>query len=429
MNISFLTNEYPPHIYGGAGVHADHLSRALAKLDDQRHRVHILCFGDQREDFATLKVEGVRQTFNFPFQDSRHQKLLDTLYRNILMTGFVKESDIVHCHTWYTYLAGCLIKQVFGVPLVLTTHSLEPQRPWKEEQLGSAYRASAWLEKTAYENADGVIAVSRAMKRAVHDLYGVPFKKIRIIPNGIDTDQYQPMFNPALLTSYQINPDQPFVLFVGRITRQKGILHLINSIKYFLPDIQVVLCAGAPDTEEMGREVSERVEKERTETSNNIIWIDRWVPQAHIIPLFSHASVFICPSIYEPFGIVNLEAMACGTPVVASAIGGIPEVVVSGKTGWLVPFELGDSQDQEPRDPEQFSKDLATAVNRLLRSPEKREEMGLRARERVKKLFSWESVALKTLAFYRELIEPLPPPQRILGASCKSSSSLEVVSS
>lgn len=406
MNILFLTNEYPPHIYGGAGVHADHLSRALAVLEDRRHRLHILCFGTQQKDQDNIRVDGVCEPIEFAFQDSRHHKLLDTLYRNIMMIGLVKGPDIIHCHTWYTYLAGCLIKQMFGVPMVLTTHSLEPQRPWKEEQLGPGYRASAWLEKTAYENADGVIAVSRSMKRDVRDLYGVPFRKIRLIPNGIDTDQYRPTFDPELLASYRINPDRPFVLFVGRITRQKGILHLIHAIQYLLPGIQVVLCAGAPDTETMGREVAEGVKRAQTETSRPVIWIDGWVSQAHLIRFLSHASVFVCPSIYEPFGIVNLEAMACGTPVVASSVGGIPEVVVPGKTGWLVPLEPKDAHNQEPRDPEQFSKDLAAAVNRLLLSPEEREGMGLRARERVKKLFSWESVALKTLAFYGELVKP-----------------------
>lgn len=319
------------------------------------------------------------------------------------MTSSVRETDIVHCHTWYTHLAGCLIKEIFGIPLVITTHSLEPQRPWKEEQLGSAYRASTWIEKTAYQNADGIIAVSQSMKTGVHDLYQVPFEKIRVIPNGIDVHQYQPTLNPAVLRLYQINPDKPFILFVGRISRQKGIIHLINAIKYLLSGIQIVLCAGAPDTEEIGKEMTERVEEAQTQTQNDIIWIRQWIPKSDLIVLYSHAFLFICPSIYEPFGIINLEAMACGTPVVASAVGGIPEVVIHGETGLLVPFEPINTQSWELREPEKFSKDLANAVNGLLSSPEKVKTMGAKSRERVKKHFSWKSIAHQTLEFYKEL--------------------------
>ncbi|MEW6375501.1 MAG: glycogen synthase [Thermodesulfobacteriota bacterium] len=403
MRITLLTNEYPPHVYGGAGVHVEYLSQGLANLEGGKHEIHILCFGDQKEHSANKMVEGIQGTFDFPFQDSRHQKLLETLFQNLIMTGSLREIDIVHCHTWYTHLAGSLIKEIYNVPLVITTHSLEPHRPWKEEQLGSAYQVTTWLEKTAYQNADGVIAVSQPMKRGVHDLYKVPFKKIRIIPNGIDTNQYRPTPNPALLRSYKINPDQPFLLFVGRISRQKGIIHLVNAIKYLSPGIQVVLCAGAPDTEEIDREMVERVRKARTETPNDILWIPQWVSKSHLISLYSHASVFVCPSVYEPFGIVNLEAMACGTPVVASAVGGIPEVVVPGETGLLVSFEPIDFNHWEPRDPEQFSKDLATTINSLFLPPERIRGMGLKARERVEKQFSWKSIAQQTLAFYREL--------------------------
>lgn len=403
MKITLLTNEYPPHVYGGAGVHVEYLSQELVHLEEGKHQIQILCFGDQKEHSANLTVEGIHETFDFPFQDSRHRKLLDTLFWNIIMTGSMNKTDIVHGHTWYTHLAGCLIKQMFDIPLMITTHSLEPHRPWKEEQLGSAYKASAWLEKTAYENADGVITPSQSMKMAVHDLYKVPFEKIRIIPNGIDVNQYRPTFNPEILTSYQIDPDKPFILFVGRITRQKGIFYLVNAIKYLSPGIQIVLCAGAPDTEEIGREMEEKVKKARTQTQNEIVWIPRWVPRTHLITLYSHASVFVCPSVYEPFGIINLEAMACETPVIASAVGGIPEVVVSGENGLLVPFDPIDKNNWEPRDPERFSKDLASTVNSLLRSPEKIRVMGLKARERVEKEFSWKNIAQQTLAFYKEL--------------------------
>ncbi len=403
MKIVLLTNEYPPHVYGGAGVHVEYLAREFARLEGERQDIHILCFGEQKGHFDNVAVEGVRLAFDFPFQDLRHQKLLDTLFRNLIMAGSVKEADIVHCHTWYTHLAGCLMKQIFEIPLAITVHSLEPQRPWKEEQLGSAYHAAGWIEKTAYENADGVIAVSKSMKMAVHDLYKVPFERIEVIPNGIDLNEYKPTFDPKVLASYRIDPHKPFLLFVGRITRQKGLIHLIRAIRWLDPGIQVVLCAGAPDTREIGEEMAEKVKEARSETTNEIVWIDQWVPRAHLVRLFSHASLFVCPSVYEPFGIINLEAMACETPVVASAVGGIPEVVVSGETGWLIPFEPIDADHMEPAEPEEFSRDLAAAINHLFRSPEAAEAMGLKARERVEKHFSWESVARQTLDFYRRL--------------------------
>jgi starch synthase len=403
MRITILTNEYPPHVYGGAGVHVDYLSKELAKLEEGKHKIHILCFGDQRESAANLTVEGVPSIPGPSLKELSHQKLLDTLFRNVIMAGSVKETDLVHCHTWYTHLAGCLIQQVIDVPLILTTHSLEPDRPWKKEQLGPAYRASTWLEKTAYQNANGVIAVSQWMKKEVHDLYQVSFEKIRVIPNGIDIDQYRPNFNPSLVASYGIDPDQPYLLFVGRITRQKGIIHLIRAIPYISPGVQIVLCAGAPDTEEIGKEMAKKVEEVRTQTRNEVIWIRQWVPKSHIVVLYSHASLFVCPSIYEPFGIINLEAMACETPVVASAVGGIPEVVVHDETGLLVPFETIEPDQFEPRDPEKFSKDLASGINHLLSSPEKIREMSLKARERVEKRFNWKSIALQTLDFFKEL--------------------------
>jgi starch synthase len=403
MRITLMTNEYPPYVYGGAGVHVDYLSRELVKLEEGKHKIDILCFGDQKEYAANKTVEGIAPIPSLSIQDSCHQKLLDTLFRNILMTGSVKETDIVHCHTWYTHLAGSLIKQIYNVPLVLTTHSLEPQRPWKKEQLGSGYGASTWIEKTAYQNADGVIAVSRSMRMGVRECYQVPIEKIRVIPNGIDTNQYRPTFNPPLLTSYQINPDKPFLIFVGRITLQKGIVHLVNAIKYLSPGIQVVLCAGAPDTKEIGKEMEERVMEARTQTQNEIIWIRQWVSKSDLITLYSHASIFVCPSIYEPLGIVNLEAMACGTPVIASAVGGIPEVVVHGETGRLISFEPIGPNNFEPMEPETFSKDLANAINSLQSSPEEIRTMGAKSRERVEKHFSWKSIAQQTLEFYKGL--------------------------
>ena len=405
MHIAILTNEYPPHVYGGAGVHVEYLTRELARLDDGRHTVQVLSFGDQDLRQDNLSVRGVRGDCPIPTRDPRHRKLMDTLVRDLVMAGSLDDIDIVHCHTWYTHLAGCLVKQLTGAALVLTTHSLEPHRPWKVEQLGTAYNASSWIERTAYQNADGVVAVSEAMKADVHDLYGVPHEKIRVIHNGIDLEQYRPTRNPAVLSRYGIDPDKPFVLFVGRITRQKGIIHLVNAIKDIRPGVQVVLCAGAPDTEEIGREMAEHVEQARRESANPIVWIAQIVPKEDIIPLYTHADIFICPSVYEPFGIINLEAMACGTPVVASAVGGIKEVVVPEETGLLIPIEARGVTDFEPKEPEKFARDLAAAVNRLLDNAELRQQMGLRSRERVKRYFSWTSIARWTCDFYCDLIQ------------------------
>jgi len=405
MRIVILTNEYPPYVYGGAGVHVEYLGRELAMLEDRAHDIQVLCFGDQHAQEGNLTVEGIDSYFQPPTQNPHHQKFLETMGRNIVMAGSVAQADIVHGHTWYSHLAGCLLKPLLGVPLVLTTHSLEPHRPWKVEQLGTAYHASSWVERTAYQNADGVIAVSEAMRRDVHALYEVPLEKIRVIHNGIDVHLYKPTPNPSVLQSYHIDPTTPYVLFVGRITRQKGIMHLINAIKDIRPRVQVVLCAGAPDTPALGAEMATRVEQARRASPHEIIWVPQMVPRADVIVLYTHASIFVCPSVYEPFGIINLEAMACETPVVASAIGGIPEVVVQGETGLLVPFEPVSPQNFEPMAPEQFSKDLASAVNRLLDDPATMREMGMKARERVERSFSWTSIAQRTLEFYRELTQ------------------------
>ena len=405
MRIAILTNEYPPHIYGGAGVHVEYLTRELARVEDGNHAIEILCFGDQRESEGNLTVHGVKPIGTLPFQDPRHAKFQDTMLRNLEMAGLLKDVDVVHCHTWYTHLAGCLVKQLTGARLVLTTHSLEPHRPWKVEQLGTAYNASSWVERTAYENADGVIAVSASMREDVHSLYGVPSGKIRVIHNGIDLNQYRPKPDPAVLAKYQVDPGRPFVLFVGRITRQKGIIHLVEAIKSIRPGVQVVLCAGAPDTPEIGREMAERVERARLETENPIVWIPEIVPKAEIIALYTHASLFVCPSVYEPFGIINLEAMACGTPVVASAVGGIIEVVVPGKTGLLVPVDARGGADFEPKDPARFAADFAEAINKLLDDPDRLKEMGARSRERVEHFFSWTSIARWTMDFYWDLVQ------------------------
>ncbi|MGQ0713422.1 MAG: glycogen synthase [Gemmatimonadaceae bacterium] len=405
MRIALFTNEYPPNVYGGAGVHVEYLSRELARADGGAHSIDVLCFGDQREDRGNLRVRGLAPTLGFAAQDPRHTKLLDALLRDLAMVGAVESPDIVHCHTWYSHLGGCLARPLTGAALVLTTHSLEPHRPWKVEQLGSAYHASTWIERTAYENADGVIAVSKAMKDDVQSLYGVPPERVRVIHNGIDPDEYQPRPAPHALRRLGIDPDLPIVLFVGRITRQTGILHLVRAIRHLAEGMQVVLCAGAPDTQAISTEMTALVAEAKRSSKTGIVWIPEMLPKEEVIALYTHAAVFVCPSVYEPFGIINLEAMACETPVVASAVGGIPEIVVPGETGLLVPFETEGGESPEPRDPERFSRDLAAAINDLMAAPDRRSHMGTAARKRVLSEFSWTHIALLTLGFYRELVE------------------------
>jgi glycogen synthase len=403
MKIALLTNEYPPNVYGGAGVHVEYLTRELAKLDDGAHQINVFSFGDQREDHGNLRVHGVQPIGEAPATDERHVKFLQTLQRDIVMAGLVEEADVVHCHTWYSHLAGCLVKQLAGAHLVLTTHSLEPHRPRKVEQLGTAYHGSSWIERTAYENADGVVAVSNAMAEDVCTLYDVDPDRVRTIYNGIDLNQYRPRPDEEVLRQHGVDPDTPYVLFVGRITRQKGILHLVNALQYLDGDVQVVLLAGAPDTDEIEQEMTDRVKRARATSEAEITWIAEMLPKDDVIAFYSHADVFVCPSVYEPFGIINLEAMACETPVVASAVGGIPEIVVPGETGLLVAFDAVGDGDADPADPAQFSRDLAGAVNELLADPDRRHDMAQASRERVEQVFSWTAIARQTLDFYRSL--------------------------
>jgi len=403
MHIAILTKEYPPHVYGGAGVHVEYLTRELEKLNEGK--IRILCFGGQQEIYGRREVTGVGPCSPLPVHDKRLHSLLDTLTRDAAMIGALQKADIIHCHTWYPCLAGCLLKAMLKVPLVLTTHSLEPNRPWKREQLGTGYDASLWLERTAYGEADGVIAVSGAMRQDVHRIYGVPMERIELIHNGIDEERYRPVEKPDVLKHYGIDASRPYVLMVSRMTRQKGIPHFLDAAKHLEPGVQIVMCASAPDTAEYMEEIAVKVSRMRGETGNRILWISETVPIEALIALYSQAALFVCPSIYEPFGIINLEAMACETPVVASAVGGIPEVVVEGVTGRLVSFEPVSADNPEPKDPDCFARNLADAINILVASPELLKKMAAAARKRVEEHFTWKAVARKTLAFYKKSIE------------------------
>jgi alpha-maltose-1-phosphate synthase len=402
MRIALFTNEYPPNVYGGAGVHVEYLARELARLhaDDS---VDVFSFGEQSDDHGNLRVRGIPAGAPLSARDPRHARLLDALMRDLAMVGAVDAPDIVHCHTWYSHLAGCLAAPLTDARLVLTTHSLEPHRPWKAEQLGSAYNATVWIERTAYQNAHGIIAVSQAMKEDVQSLYDVSPDRVRVIHNGIDLDEYSHRSDPDTLRRLGIDPDLPFVLFVGRITRQKGILYLVKALRMLPPGVQVVLCAGSPDTEEIGREMAALVEEARRDAAATIIWLPTMLPKADTITLYSHAAVFVCPSVYEPFGIINLEAMACETPVVAAAVGGIPEIVVDGETGTLVHFEAQRNGSPDPADPDRYIRDLGNAIHGLLEDPDRRTDMAAAARRRVVDHFSWQSIAAQTRAFYHDL--------------------------
>jgi glycogen synthase len=329
---------------------------------------------------------------------------LKALQTCLAFTGQEINADVVHCHTWYTHFGGILAKILYALPLAVTVHSLEPLRPWKREQLGRGYDLSSWVERTTLEMADAVIAVSRSTAMDVERLFRIEPEIITVIPNGIDTDEYAPVTDEESLASYGIDPTRPYVLFVGRMTWQKGLRHLLDAIPYLLPDVQVVLCAGAADTPEMAQELEVTVSK-LLQQRHGVIWIPTMLPRRTTITLYSHAAVFCCPSIYEPFGLINLEAMACETPVVASAVGGIPEVVVDGETGYLVDPDLSMTPPYEPRHPQQFAHDLAEAMNRLLTDSTLRQHMGQRGRLHVEQHFSWRAVAQHTLELYRRLCQ------------------------
>lgn len=401
MKIAMFTNEFPPNIYGGAGVHVDFLTAELAKMG----KVEVRCYGDQSENSRGMTVRGVNNTLVMPeMKDTPRDKMFANMYRDVEMARSTPEADIIHCHTWYTHLAGIFAREMLQVPLILTTHSLETHRPWKVEQLGNGYFLSRWIERHAYQSADGIIAVSEQMRRDVIEAYEVQERKVKVIHNGIDPEFYQPTMDAELLEEYGIDPKVPFVLFVGRITRQKGISQLIAAARHFNRNCQVVFCAGAPDTKEIAEETEELMAGLRADREG-VILISEMLPREKVRVLYSHARVFACPSLYEPFGIINLEAMACQTAVVGSKIGGIPEIIVDGITGFLVPLEGVSRTDFNPSNPKAFQKDFADKVNMLLEDEVLANGMGRAGRERVLEKFSWESIARTTYKYYEEVID------------------------
>ncbi|WP_179020132.1 glycogen synthase [Winogradskyella forsetii] len=401
MKALFFTREFPPYVYGGAGVHVEYLAGELAKLME----VEVRAFGDQDSSSKNLSVKGFPyENLDFDNAEDKLKAIFKTLSTDLLMNADPIDADIVHCHTWYSHFAGILAKLCYGVPLVVTTHSLEPLRPWKREQLGRGYDASSWIEKTAIEMADCLIAVSEETKEDVLKHFDVDEHKVEVVYNGIDLEQYVVVDDTSVLEEYNIDKNKPYVLFVGRITRQKGIIHLVNAIKYIDKDTQVILCAGAPDTPEIGKEMEDAV-KEASKTRDNIVWIDKMLDKKDVIQLYSHADVFCCPSIYEPFGIINIEAMACQTAVVASAVGGIKEVVVEGETGLLIALEQQTSAPFEPVNPDQFSRDLADGINKVINNKELQNKMAKNGRKRVEEFFDWRAIAKQTEAIYKSLID------------------------
>jgi starch synthase len=439
MRVGLMTREYPPQVYGGAGVHVEYLSLELAKLIE----VEVHCWGTQLSDGGNLHVRGQEPPAEVTAgSDAKFKTAVDALALNLSQMKALGEIDVVHTHTWYAAMAGFLAKKLYRIPFVLTTHSLEPLRAWKAEQLGSGYAMSSWMERTAILDADAIIAVSHGTKADILRAYPeVDAGKVHVIYNGIDLKQYKHTPETEALTKYGVDMAKPYVLFVGRITRQKGVTHLVDAVRYLPPGTQVVLCAGAPDTPEIAAEMREKVEALRRETpgshpagqeglhaqvtreggqafatgdptglGHNVVWIEQMVTKEEAIQLYSHCAVFCCPSVYEPFGIINLEAMACNAPVVASAVGGILEVVVDGAaagdaqpTGYLVPFDP-DAVTGFPVDGEQFSRDLAARLTELLADPAMCKAMGAAGRKRVEDIFAWEAIAAQTVELYRSLV-------------------------
>jgi starch synthase len=408
-----MTREYPPEVYGGAGVHVEYLSSELARLIE----VEVHCWGKQRLDVGNLHVHGDEPAAEITAgTNAKFKTAVDALALNLAQMKDLAQIDIVHTHTWYAAMAGFLAKKLYGIPFVLTTHSLEPLRAWKAEQLGSGYAMSSWMERTAILDADAIIAVSRGTREDILRAYPqVDAARVHVIYNGIDVAEYRRTSDTDALIKYGVDPAVPYVLFVGRITRQKGVVHLVDAVKHLPAGTQVVLCAGAPDTPEIAAEMRAGVEAARaaggtSAAASKIVWIEKMVTRAEAIQLYSHCRVFCCPSVYEPFGIINLEAMACGAPVVASAVGGIPEVVVdeaaAGEqwpTGLLVPFDP-DPVTGFPLDSARFARDLAAPIARLMADPALCAKFGAAGRKRVEETFSWQAIAAQTVKLYGGLL-------------------------
>ncbi|QJT05598.1 glycogen synthase [Streptomyces asoensis] len=381
MRVGLLTREYPPDVYGGAGVHVEFLARELRRLVD----LDVHCWGEGR-------TEGVQRHRPWSALDGANDALR-TFSVDLAMAAALEGRELVHSHTWYANLAGHLAKELYGVPHVVTAHSLEPLRPWKAEQLGGGYALSSWAERTAVEAADAVIAVSGAMREDILACYPtLAPDRVHVVHNGIDTALYRPDHGTDALTRIGLDPDRPFVLFVGRITRQKGVPHLLRAVRDIDPAAQVVLCAGAPDTPEIDQEFRDLFAG-LSRARDGVHWIPRMLPRPEVIQLLTHAAVFVCPSVYEPLGIVNLEAMACGTPVVASRVGGIPEVVEDGVTGTLVAVD------------DDFEAGLARALDAVLGDPAAGRRMGEAGRARAVGEFGWDAVARRTVGLYEEIVK------------------------
>ncbi|MEN2737610.1 glycogen synthase [Microbacterium sp. X-17] len=392
MRVDLLTKEYPPDIYGGAGVHVTELVRAL-RTDTE---VRVRCFGEPRDEADTF-------AYRVPAELAAANGSLTTLGVDLQMAQDCGGADVVHSHTWYANAGGHLAKLLHGVPHVVTAHSLEPLRPWKAEQLGGGYRVSSWIEKTAFEAADMVIAVSDGMRRDILASYpALDPQKVTVVYNGIDLERWTPLHDEGKARALGIDPDRPAVIFVGRITRQKGLPYLLRAARMLPPEVQVILCAGAPDTPEILAEVTGLVEGLQAER-DGVVWIDRLLPNDELRAALTASTVFVCPSIYEPLGIVNLEAMACGLPVVGTATGGIPEVIVDGVTGRLVPIDQLHDGTGTPTDPEAFVRDLAAALTEVASDPERAARMGEAGRARAETEFSWTAIAEQTRAIYRSV--------------------------
>ncbi|KHD72259.1 glycosyl transferase family 1 [Actinoplanes utahensis] len=394
MRADLITREYPPEVYGGAGVHLEYLSRDLRRLADVR--VH--CFGAPRDEAGVT-------AYPEPAELAGANAALRTMGVNLAIAEGCAGADVVHSHTWYANFAGHTAKLLHGVPHVLTTHSLEPLRPWKAEQLGGGYALSSFCERTAIESADAIIAVSGGMRRDVLKAYpSVDPDKIHVVYNGIDTSLYQPSFETDVVDRLGIDRNRPSVVFVGRITRQKGLPYLMRACRDLPAEAQIILLAGAPDTPEIAAEV-ELLARELREARDpqGVIWVQEMLPKQDVVQVLTHATVFVCPSIYEPMGIVNLEAMACETAVVATATGGIPEVVADGETGLLVPIQQVEDGTGTPVDPDRFVADLTATLARLLDDPQLAERMGKAGRRRAVERFSWSRIAEDTLEIYRSV--------------------------